>query len=134
MSAALPISRRAACASSASRRQRIAEDYLRILRFFRFHAWYGQGHPDAAGLHACIVARAGLETLSRERVRMELLKLLLAPHATPTLAVMAETGLLGAVLGGVPLLASFENMVKVEAAMGLACRRRAPARARSASW
>ena len=97
---------------------RIAEDYLRILRFFRFHAWYGQGHPDAAGLHACILARAGLETLSRERVRMELLKLLLAPHATPTLAVMAETGILGTVLGGVPLLASFENVVKAEAAMG----------------
>ncbi|MGC2590774.1 MAG: CCA tRNA nucleotidyltransferase [Xanthobacteraceae bacterium] len=97
---------------------RVAEDYLRILRFFRVHAWYGQGHPDAAGLHACILARAGLETLSSERVRMELLKLLLAPHATPTLAVMAETGILGAVLGGVPLLASFENAVKAEAAMG----------------
>jgi poly(A) polymerase len=100
-------------------RQRIAEDYLRILRFFRFHAWYGEGAPDAAGLHACILARGGLEMLSRERVRMELLKLLLAPHATPTLAVMAETGLLGAVLGGVALLASFENMVKVEAASGV---------------
>jgi len=96
--------------------KRIAEDYLRILRFFRFHAWYGVGSPDAAGLHACILARAGLETLSRERVRMELLKLLLAPHATPTLVVMAETGLLGVVLGGVPLLASFANMAKVEAA------------------
>ncbi len=96
---------------------RIAEDYLRILRFFRFHARYGNGHPDTAGLHACILARAGLETLSRERVRMELLKLLLAPHATPTLAVMAETGILGTVLGGVPLLASFENVVKAEAAM-----------------
>jgi len=100
--------------------QRIAEDYLRILRFFRFHAWYGQGPPDAAGLHACIAARAGLETLSRERVRMELLKLLVAPRATPTLAVMAETGILGTVLGGVPLLASFENMAKVEAAIGAA--------------
>ena len=100
--------------------QRIAEDYLRILRFFRFHAWYGAGVPDAAGLHACIRSRAGLETLSRERLRMELLKLLLAPHATPTIVVMAETGLLGAVLGGVPLLASFENMAKVEAAMGVA--------------
>ena len=98
--------------------QRIAEDYLRILRFFRFHACYGEGAPDAAGLHACIVARAGLDTLSRERVRMELLKLLVAPHATPTLAVMAESGLLGAVLGGVAYLASFENMVKVEAAIG----------------
>ena len=56
--------------------RRIAEDYLRILRFFRFHAAYGaRGPPDAAGLHACIVARAGLATLSRERVRMEMLKL-----------------------------------------------------------
>ena len=98
--------------------QRIAEDYLRILRFFRLHAWYAHGPPDAAGLHACVVARAGLETLSRERVRMELMKLLVAPRATPTLAVMAETGILGTVLGGVPLLASFENMAKVEAAIG----------------
>jgi poly(A) polymerase len=100
--------------------KRIAEDYLRILRFFRFHAWYGAGAPDAAGLHACIAARGGLETLSRERVRMELLKLLLAPHATPALAIMAEVGLLVAVLGVVPHLASYENTVKAEAAMGLA--------------
>ena len=100
--------------------QRIAEDYLRILRFFRFHAWYAHGAPDAAGLHACVAARSGLETLSRERVRMELMKLLVAPRATPTLAVMAETGILGTVLGGVPLLASFENMAKVEAAIGVA--------------
>jgi poly(A) polymerase len=99
---------------------RIAEDYLRILRFFRFHARYGTGELDAAGLHACIAARAGLEQLSRERVRMELVKLLVAPHATPVLAVMAETGLIELVLGGVPLLASFENMVKVEAACGFA--------------
>jgi len=100
--------------------RRIAEDYLRILRFFRFHAWYGAGGaPDAVGLHACIVARGGLDTLSRERVRMELLKLLLAPHATPTLAIMGETGILGMVLGGVPLLASFENMAKIEAAAGI---------------
>ena len=99
--------------------QRIAEDYLRILRFFRFHACYGKGPPDAAGLHACIVARSGLDTLSRERVRTELLKLLLVPHATSTLAVMAESGILGTVLGGVPLLASFENTAKAEAAIGV---------------
>jgi poly(A) polymerase len=99
--------------------QRIAEDYLRTLRFFRFHACYGNGVPDAAGLHACIAARSGLDTLSRERVRTELLKLLLAPHATPTLAVMAEAGILGTVLGGVPLLASFENTAKAEAATGV---------------
>jgi poly(A) polymerase len=99
---------------------RIAEDYLRILRFFRFHAAYGHGGlPDAAGLHACIVARAGLETLSRERVRMEILKLLLARHAVPALAVMAETGLIQMVLGGVPLLASLSNLIKLEASLAL---------------
>jgi poly(A) polymerase len=99
---------------------RIAEDYLRILRFFRFHAYYGEGHLDAQGLHAAIVARAGLEHLSRERVRMELMKLLLAPHVVPVLAVMAEAGLLGPLLGGVPYLASFSNMAKVEMAIGVA--------------
>ena len=99
--------------------KRIAEDYLRILRFFRFHAAYGHGLPDAAGLHACIAGRAGLQQLSRERVRMELLKLLVAPHATPTLATMTEAGLLQAVLGSVPYLASFENMTKLETAIGV---------------
>ncbi|HET8973226.1 MAG TPA: CCA tRNA nucleotidyltransferase [Pseudolabrys sp.] len=98
--------------------KRIEEDYLRILRFFRFHAAYGSGHLDAAGLAACIAARKGLDQLSRERVRMELLKLLVAPHATATLAVMAHAGLLLLVLGGVPYLADFENAAKVEAAIG----------------
>jgi poly(A) polymerase len=100
--------------------KRIAEDYLRILRFFRFHASYGHGLPDSEGLHACIAARGGLDRLSRERVRMELLKLLAAPHAVPTLAVMAESGLLVPVLGGVPDLAGFSNMRKVEAAAAVA--------------
>jgi poly(A) polymerase len=99
---------------------RIAEDYLRILRFFRFHAYYGAGHPDAAGLHAAIIARDGLAQLSRERVRMELMKLMLAPRATASLADMAQAGLLGSAIGGVPYLASFENMTKAEAACGLA--------------
>jgi poly(A) polymerase len=99
---------------------RIAEDYLRILRFFRFHAAYGEGAPDPAGVAACIAGRAGLERLSRERVHMEMRKLLVARHAVPALAVMTETGLLVEVLGGVPLLASFANMVKLEAALALA--------------
>jgi tRNA nucleotidyltransferase/poly(A) polymerase len=99
---------------------RIEEDYLRILRFFRFHAAYGQGELDRAGLRACIEARAGLDQLSRERVRMEMMKLLLAGRATPTLAVMGETGLLLRVLGGVPYLAAFEMMSKVEAAASVA--------------
>lgn len=98
---------------------RIAEDYLRILRFFRFHAAYGEGLPDADGLHACIVARAGLATLSRERIRMELLKLLVARHAVPVLAVMSEAGLLVSLLAGIPLLASLSNLMKAEKAIGI---------------
>src|SRR4051794_26384521 len=56
--------------------QRIAEDYLRILRFFRIHSAFGAGAPDRDGYLACIAGRAGLATLSAERMRMELLKLL----------------------------------------------------------
>ncbi len=100
--------------------RRIAEDYLRILRFFRFQASYAHGAPDAAGLHACIVAREDLRMLSRERVRAELIKLLAAPFAVATLAVMAETGFIERLLGGVPLVASCANMVKVEAAAAVA--------------
>lgn len=100
---------------------RIAEDYLRILRFFRFHAVYGSGgHPDAEGLAACIAGRDGLDRLSRERVRMETMKLVVGPHAVPTLIAMADAGLLLRILGGVSYLGSFENMAKVEAAVGVA--------------
>jgi poly(A) polymerase len=99
---------------------RIAEDYLRILRFFRFHAAYGDGPPDPDGVAACIAGRAGLERLSRERIHMEMRKLLVARHAVAALAVMTETGLLVEVLGGVPLLASFANMIKLEAALARA--------------
>jgi tRNA nucleotidyltransferase/poly(A) polymerase len=99
--------------------KRIAEDYLRILRFFRFHAAYGTSHhPDAAGLAACIAGRDGLDQLSRERLRMEIMKLVVAPHAVPTLISMTDAGLLLRVLGGVSYLASFENMAKAEAAIG----------------
>jgi poly(A) polymerase len=99
--------------------RRIAEDYLRILRFFRFHAAYGTSdHPDPAGLVACIQGRDGLDQLSRERVRMEMMKLVVAPHAVPTLISMTDAGLLLRVLGGVSYLGSFENMAKAEAAIG----------------
>ncbi len=99
--------------------KRIAEDYLRILRFFRFHALYGDGHSDRAGLHACIAGREGLRGLSRERVRMELFKLLVAPLAAPTLTNMSDAGLLQLVLGGVAQLASIANLVSIEAAIGV---------------
>ncbi|PZU85238.1 MAG: CCA tRNA nucleotidyltransferase [Chelatococcus sp.] len=83
---------------------RIREDYLRILRFFRFHARFAGGPVDAEGFAACVACRAGLEGLSRERVRAELMKLLVAPGALPALRSMAEGGLLMPILGRVPLL------------------------------
>src|SRR5665647_643194 len=61
--------------------QRISEDYLRILRFFRIHAAFGEGEPDRAGYLACIRGRAGLASLSAERVRMEMVKLVIADGA-----------------------------------------------------
>jgi poly(A) polymerase len=78
--------------------QRIREDYLRILRFFRFHARYGQGAPDAAGLQACEQLKAGLDGLSAERIRQEMFKLMAARGAVPTLRLMAEHGILGHLL------------------------------------
>lgn len=77
---------------------RIAEDYLRILRFFRIHAWYGEGDLDAEGLKACADAVDGLASLSIERVRDETLKLLCAPDPLPVMRQMAATGILAAVL------------------------------------
>lgn len=78
--------------------QRITEDYLRILRFFRFHARFGSGAPDVAGLTACVRYRRKLETLSAERIRQEMFKLIAAPGAVPTLKLMAEHGILTHIL------------------------------------
>jgi poly(A) polymerase len=78
--------------------QRIAEDYLRILRFFRFHARYGGGAPDAAGLAACQRLKAGMDALSPERIRQEMFKLMAAKGALPTLQLMAEHGVLAHLL------------------------------------
>jgi tRNA nucleotidyltransferase/poly(A) polymerase len=99
--------------------KRIAEDYLRVLRFFRFHAAYGEGALDAEGLHACIVARGGLAQLSRERVRMEFVKLLVASRAADVLEAMADTGLLGLLLDGVPNGVNFSAMVAIETTLSL---------------
>ena len=81
---------------------RIREDYLRILRFFRFSAEYGEGPLDADGLAASIRLRAGLARLSRERIRVELLKLLVARRAAEIVAVFADTGLLAPLIEAVP--------------------------------
>jgi poly(A) polymerase len=78
--------------------ERIAEDHLRILRFFRFHARFGRGGPDAAGLEACTVRANDLMALSRERIAQELLKLLAVADPVPTLAVMIDRAILKPVL------------------------------------
>lgn len=82
--------------------QRIQEDYLRILRYFRFHAWYSDPaagfDPDA--LDAIAANSDGLETLSAERVGSEMLRLLAAPDPTPAIAVMRQTGCLPRILPG----------------------------------
>lgn len=82
--------------------QRIIEDYLRILRFFRFFAWYGDPDEglDAEGLAACAENSAGIETLSRERIGAELCKLLSAPNPSQAVAAMAQSGVLAATLPG----------------------------------
>lgn len=77
---------------------RIEEDFLRILRFFRIHAWYGQGDLDGEGLKACAESVDGLSSLSVERVRDEILKLLCAPDPLPVMRQMAATGILGIVM------------------------------------
>jgi len=79
---------------------RIAEDYLRIMRFFRFHAAYAEGALDPEGLAACVKGRDGIARLSRERVGAEFMKTLLARGAVPTIESMRQTGLLDLVLGG----------------------------------
>src|SRR5712671_4533120 len=99
--------------------QRIAEDYLRILRFFRIHAAYGVGQPDRAGTLACIGARAGLATLSAERVRMEMLKLMVATGAAGAITAMADGGLLLPILGGVAYTGPFAAMASAEHLLGL---------------
>ena len=81
---------------------RIREDYLRILRFFRFHAWYG--HPedgiDPEALAPIAANSAGIDSLSRERVGHEMMRLLAAPDPAPSLGAMAATGVLARVLPG----------------------------------
>lgn len=79
-------------------RQRIAEDHLRILRFFRFHARFGAGAPDAEGLEACAERRNDLMALSRERIADELLKLLAVEDPTPTVLLMDQAGIFAPIL------------------------------------
>lgn len=95
--------------------QRIREDYLRILRFYRFFAWYGRGAPDAAAVEACTALAEGVEQLSAERVSKELLKLLAAPDPRAAVRLMDQAGVLGRVAPQPESLTLFEAMVGVSA-------------------
>lgn len=77
---------------------RVREDYLRILRFFRFFAWYGRGAPDATAMQACAALAPGMTRLSAERVSKELLKLLAAPDPLEAVEAMQTAGVLDIVL------------------------------------
>lgn len=77
--------------------QRLREDYLRVLRFFRFNAWYGAG-IDEDGLAACARQAQGLEKIARERIWKEFAKLLSAPKPAQTVQAMAQTGVLDLIL------------------------------------
>lgn len=94
---------------------RIAEDYLRILRLFRFHAWYGKGEIDEAALRASAAAKDKLATLSAERIAKEMLRLLEAMRPAPVLRMMAATGILSLVLPGELDMARLERLCEQDA-------------------
>ena len=105
-------------------RERIAEDVLRLLRFFRFHAWFGKGAADEDALAACREAVAQLEILSVERVWHELKRLLAAPDPAPHIRLMAENGILQHVLPemktGTGTDAALAALTAIEAGLGKA--------------
>lgn len=100
---------------------RIAEDSLRILRYFRFLAWYGKGEPDAAATAACAAGKALMGNLAAERVSKELLKLLEAYDPRAAVRLMGETGVLATLLPAPEDLAPFERLVEVETEQLFTC-------------
>ena len=101
---------------------RIAEDHLRILRFFRFHARFGRGAPDPDSLAACSARANDLMALSRERIASELLKLLALPDPAATIAAMVDGGLFVPVLPDIDraALPRLSALIAAEAASGIA--------------
>jgi poly(A) polymerase len=96
--------------------QRIAEDHLRILRFFRFHARFGAGEPDAAALEACTARANDLMALSRERIADELLKLLAVADPARTVSIMLRHDILKPVLPEIrpEALRRLESLIRTE--------------------
>ncbi|MGQ0741360.1 MAG: CCA tRNA nucleotidyltransferase [Alphaproteobacteria bacterium] len=101
-------------------RTRIREDYLRILRLFRFYAWYGKGEIDGAALEAAVAEKAGLKRLSGERIRNELLKLLAAPDPLHTIHAMEQRGVLAEVLPWRLLPERLAYLVRIDSENGFA--------------
>ena len=101
---------------------RIAEDHLRILRFFRFFARFGTGEPDPAGLEACVARANDLMALSRERIADELTKLLALPDPLTAVRLMVERGILKPVLPeiGPEGVERLERLARREAQAGVA--------------
>ena len=95
-------------------RERIREDYLRILRLFRFHAWYGKGDMDPEALRAAADAKAGLARLSGERIAKEMLRLLECQNPAPALRLMAASGVLPEILPYALQLTRLEHLVLIE--------------------
>ena len=93
---------------------RIREDYLRIMRFFRFHAEYAEGDPDPEGLAASGAERDGLAILSKERIRHELLRLVVARRAEDTIRILADHGFLTGLLGGAAEFGRFNRLASVD--------------------
>jgi poly(A) polymerase len=98
---------------------RIREDYLRILRLFRFHAWYGNGPLDAAAVRAADQEKAGLAKLSGERIAKEMLKLLEAENPVAVLVAMREIGVLAAVIPCAADIMRLKRLAAADAAAGL---------------
>jgi len=100
-------------------RQRIAEDVLRLLRFFRFYAHYGSPPPDADALRACREMAHLLPRLSAERIRVELLKLLAAPDPAAVITLMRGEGVLDHFLSQATAVERLARLVAIESAVGL---------------
>lgn len=94
--------------------QRLTEDHLRNLRFFRFHAGFGRGAPDAAALAACAKLKDQVDHLAAERISKELLKLLAADDPRDAVRLMAEAGVLEVILKVPANIARFDGLVAVE--------------------
>jgi poly(A) polymerase len=94
---------------------RIREDYLRILRLFRFHAWYGKGEIDAQTLRAAAAEKAGIAKLSGERIQNEMLKLIAAESPAPILRTMAASAILEEILPGPLMIPRLERLAQIEA-------------------